>query len=66
MKVFLNGKVLELPVGTTIAAVVEQKKLNPATVIVEYNLEVVSEEVWSEIVLKEEDRLEILHFVGGG
>ena len=66
MKVFVNGKVLELPVGATIADVLKQKKLNPATVIVEYNLEAVGEEVWTEIVLKEEDKLEILHFVGGG
>ncbi len=66
MKIFLNGKGLEMSVGITIADVVKQKKLNPAIVIVEYNREAVGEEVWAEIVLKGEDRLEILQFVGGG
>lgn len=64
--VFLNGKAVELPEGLTIAGLVGQRGLNPDTVIVEYNYQLVEKETWPGIVLKENDRLEVLRFVGGG
>ncbi|WP_234701982.1 sulfur carrier protein ThiS [Desulfotomaculum nigrificans] len=50
----------------TIAQLVKEKGLNPNTIIIEYNQELVSQEKWTEIILQENDRLEILRFVGGG
>ncbi|MGH9602961.1 MAG: sulfur carrier protein ThiS [Terriglobales bacterium] len=35
-------------------------------VAIERNREIVSRDRWSEVVLAEGDRLEIVHFVGGG
>lgn len=66
MKITLNGREEALSEGTTVAGLIAMKGLNPDTVIVEYNYEVVKKEAWSGIVLKENDRLEILRFVGGG
>ncbi|OAT84988.1 thiamine biosynthesis protein ThiS [Desulfotomaculum copahuensis] len=66
MIVHLNGKPAELPAGLTIAGLVEKKGLNPDTVIIEYNYQLVGKEAWPGITLKENDRLEVLRFVGGG
>jgi sulfur carrier protein len=35
-------------------------------VAVEHNGEIVARSGWSETALREEDRLEVVHFVGGG
>jgi len=66
MKIILNGKEDFLPEGITLAELISLKGLSPGTVIVEYNYEVVKAEAWADIILKDNDRLEILRFVGGG
>ncbi|OPY58902.1 MAG: Sulfur carrier protein ThiS [Pelotomaculum sp. PtaU1.Bin035] len=66
MRITLNGKETGLPEGVTVAGLIALKKLNPKTVIVEYNHELVKEETWADIVIKENDKLEVLRFVGGG
>ena len=66
MTIILNGKEESIGAGMTVAELIVVKGLDPATVIVEYNYELVPQETWAGIVLKENDRLEILRFVGGG
>ncbi len=66
MNIYLNGKATDVPDGLTIAELVAQRMLNPETIIVEYNYNLVKKECWDGIVLKENDRLEILRFVEGG
>jgi len=66
MKIILNGKENFLPEGITVAELISLKGLNPGTIVVEYNYEVVKAETWADIVLKDNDRIEILRFVGGG
>ncbi len=66
MKVILNGKEEIIEEGVTLACLIAMKGLNPDTVIVEYNLDLIKKEEWEAIPLKQNDRLEILRFVGGG
>ncbi len=66
MKIILNGKEEILDGVTTVAGLIVLKKLNPNAVIVEYNYSLVKKEDWSDMVIRENDRLEILRFVGGG
>jgi sulfur carrier protein len=66
LKIIINGKEEIIEQDATIAGLIAQKALNPATVIVEYNYDLIKKETWEDIVLKEDDRLEILRFVGGG
>ncbi|MDO7788096.1 sulfur carrier protein ThiS [Desulforamulus aquiferis] len=66
MNIVLNGKELILAEGMSIENLIEQRGLRPDTIIVEHNLQVVKRERWSSILLKENDQLEILRFVGGG
>ena len=66
MKITLNGREEISSRGMTLADLISSKGINPETVIVEYNCQLIKKEAWGGIVLKENDRLEILRFVGGG
>ena len=50
----------------TLAALVEQLGMKPDRVAVELNREIVPREKWPQTFLHDGDRLEIVHFVGGG
>ncbi|HEX7313698.1 MAG TPA: sulfur carrier protein ThiS [Pyrinomonadaceae bacterium] len=66
MRVELNGDSMELDEGTTLSVLVEQLSLAPERVAVELNREVVRRADWPSTNLSEGDRVEIVHFVGGG
>lgn len=66
MRVELNGEPTELSEGATLAALVEQLALAPERVAVELNREVVRRADWPSTRLSEGDRVEVVHFVGGG
>jgi thiamine biosynthesis protein ThiS len=66
MRVVLNGEEREIPDGLTIARLIEHLGVNPERVAVERNLEVVPRAEWARVEIREGDRLEIVHFVGGG
>lgn len=66
MTLQLNGESREFPDGLNLAALVEQLGMKADRVAVELNLEIVSRGNWQTTQLKEGDRLEIVHFVGGG
>ncbi len=54
------------PDQLTLAELIESLAMKPDRVAVELNLEIVPRDRWSETRLKDGDRLEIVHFVGGG
>jgi thiamine biosynthesis protein ThiS len=66
IRVTLNGEERELPVGLTVAAVLETLGLHPGLVVVERNLEILDRERYPAVVVEEGDTLELVHFVGGG
>ncbi|GBC83398.1 Sulfur carrier protein ThiS [bacterium HR10] len=66
MRVLLNGEEREIPDGLTISELVEHLKLHPERIAVERNREVVPRAEWAVVRIQEGDRLEIVHFVGGG
>jgi thiamine biosynthesis protein ThiS len=66
MLLHINGEQRELPDGLTVAGLVAQLGMKPDRVAVELNLEIVPRTQWETITLKNDDRLEVVHFVGGG
>jgi thiamine biosynthesis protein ThiS len=66
MKLTVNGKPVELPDGSTVAALLATLAIEPARVAVERNHDVVPRRTWSEARLSEGDHVEIVTFVGGG
>jgi sulfur carrier protein len=69
MKFQINGEQREFETSAnpfTLAALVEQLGMKSDRVAVELNREIVPRDRWAEAQLSEGDRLEIVHFVGGG
>ena len=66
MRVVVNGEPREVGERATVAELVEVLALAPERLAVELNREVVRRALWRETRLSEGDRVEIVHFVGGG
>lgn len=66
MKARVNGEEVLLTKETSIAAIIAGRKINPQAVVVEYNGVILTRDKFDLVVLKENDMLEIVSFVGGG
>lgn len=66
MLVEVNGESRDIPASITLAEFVEQLALAPERLAIELNRQVVRRVHWSQVTLNEGDRVEIVHFVGGG
>jgi thiamine biosynthesis protein ThiS len=66
LKIVVNGEEREIADGATVGELVRQLALAPERVAVELNREVVRRAQWSETKLSAGDRVEVVHFVGGG
>jgi len=62
----INGERRDLPQSSTLKELVEHLKLAPERLAIELNRQVVHRADWQNIALNEGDRVEIVHFVGGG
>ncbi|HZP23774.1 MAG TPA: sulfur carrier protein ThiS [Terriglobales bacterium] len=66
MRLIINGKEQTFEASLTVDQLVEQLGMKSDRVAVELNREIVPRAQWSETPLNDGDRLEIVHFVGGG
>lgn len=66
MKVFINGEARDFAGTPSLAELIIQLDLPPSRIAIELNREVVRRSDWDGTMLKDGDRLEIVHFVGGG
>jgi len=66
LRVQLNGETKELAEGLSLEELLAQLNLAPERLAVELNREVVRRADWPRVKLSEGDRVEIVHFVGGG
>jgi thiamine biosynthesis protein ThiS len=66
MRLWVNGKPVEAPEGTTVRALLDQVHAEVGRVAVERNQDVVPRKSWSEVALTDGDHIEIVSFVGGG
>jgi thiamine biosynthesis protein ThiS len=66
IEVRVNGKKEELAAGTTVAGLLSDRSIQPETVVVEVNLDIVERGSYASKRLSSGDTVEVLHFVGGG
>ena len=66
ISIIVNGEALKIEQNLTVSDLIMQQQLIPERVAVEYNRAILARSRWSETMLKPEDQLEIVHFVGGG
>jgi thiamine biosynthesis protein ThiS len=66
MRVTVNGEVREAAPGASLLEFLALLGIDPAKVAIERNLEIAPRSTWPVITMAEDDRLEIVQFVGGG
>jgi thiazole synthase len=66
LRLTLNGESREFPSPLTVEGLLKSLALDPAKVAVERNLEIVPRSTYASVGLAAGDRLEIVHFIGGG
>lgn len=66
MNVIVNGKEINIKEETTVNELLNQLEIKDKVMAVAINMEIVKKDNWSNHLIKEGDKIELLHFVGGG
>ena len=66
MKVFINGETREINQQLNLRELLEKLDLPEERIAVELNKEVVRKKDWEAVKVNDGDKLEVIHFVGGG
>ncbi len=66
MEITFNGKRRDIQADITIQEFLDQLQLDCLQVVVEHNRNIISRQRLTATVLKKDDTLEVIHFVGGG
>ena len=66
MELLINGEPREVPEATSLQTLLRLLELKEDRVAVELNRSIVKRDRWSDTLLRDHDRLEIVQFVGGG
>ena len=65
-KIQLNGKKILIKPGTSIFDLLKKYKLNNKKIAIEYNGYILPKVKYNKKYLKDDDKVEIVHFIGGG
>ncbi len=66
MKIMLNGDFVETAEGSTVELLLLQLDISRERVAVELNADIIPKADYEKQLLCDGDRIEIVHFVGGG
>lgn len=66
MRLFINGENHVMPGGLTLSMLLERLDFGQRRVVVELNSRVIPRAEHADVCLAENDRVEIVHAIGGG
>lgn len=66
MNVVINGEERAFGAPMSVEALLRELGIDPRKVAVERNLEIVPKSTYDDVMVAEGDRLEVVHFIGGG
>lgn len=66
IRIQVNGKARDVPAGTSVAGLLRDLGLDRRTIVVELNGDIVRMPAGEGAPLRAGDRVELVHFVGGG
>ena len=66
MSVVINGENREIPSPITVTVLLRDLGLDARKIALEHNLEIVPRSAYDKTLVSDGDRLEIVHFIGGG
>ena len=65
-KIQLNGDLYKINKGTNLNELLNNLKIQRNKVAVEVNGEIIEKNKYSKLILNSDDKVEIVHFIGGG
>ena len=65
-KIQLNGDLYEINIGTNLNELLNKLKIQKNKVAIEVNGEIVEKDKYPNLILNKYDKVEIVHFIGGG
>ena len=66
IKIKVNGKLKTINKNVNLSILIKNLKIQVKKVAVEMNGEIVDKKKLNRIILKNNDKIEIVHFIGGG
>ena len=66
MNIIINGETKEFENGNTLQFIIESLKIEDKVMAAAVNMEIVKKDQWNNFIPKENDKIELLQFVGGG
>ncbi len=66
IKIKLNGKFVKIQDKTTLLSLIKKIKVSTKKVAIELNETIVNKKSLGRIKIKKNDKIEIVHFIGGG
>ena len=66
MTIYVNGKKEEARDNMSVSELLKNKKIRPEVVTVELNDNIIEKDKYNAIILKPEDKLEFVYYMGGG
>ena len=66
IKIVVNGRILTVNLKYSLKNLIEKLKAPTDKIAIELNGEIVDKKKLNRIFLKNKDRIEIVHFIGGG
>ena len=66
IKIIVNGKQMTVNLKFSLKNLIDKLKLPIKKVAIELNREIMNKKRISKIILKPKDKIEIVHFIGGG
>ena len=66
MQIWLNSNLINIADDSNLAQLIESQNYDSNRVAAEVDMQIVSRTIWSEFKLKDQMKIEIVEFVGGG
>jgi thiamine biosynthesis protein ThiS len=66
IQIKVNGEDYQLAAAARVTDLISKLALTPERLAIELNLNILPRAKWNETILQAGDKLEIVHFVGGG
>jgi sulfur carrier protein len=66
MKVTINGEAAVIEKQSSLRDVIDYFKVQEASIVIELNEQIIKKEAWQSTTIQENDRIELVSFVGGG
>ncbi len=66
IEITVNAKLKQIEENTTLDSLLDELNIKDQVMAAAINMQIVKQESWKTHILKSEDKLELLDFVGGG